>query len=127
MKESDEILLDFGGVAYYIDFNGLENLLRSGDPELEAKTLRETETETTNLVGGVEKVVTTIKERHKPREVDISKYETYNHLLDILMAFEYTADSDEDYLGVEGTLKKTPLPFKIAFNTLVHYGVLKTL
>ena len=120
----EDIVLEFGGVAYYIDFDGIDNILKSGDPDLDSKDIEETETETTYVNGGVEK--TTIKTRgyHKGREVDLARYETYRTLIEILLTYN---EEDDGSLGVERGLIKTPLPFKIAFNTLVKYGILREL
>lgn len=122
--EEEDIILEFGGVAYYIDFDGIDNMLKSDDPDLESKNVEETETETTYINGGVEKTKVNTRTYHKGREVDLSRYETYRTLLEILLTYN---ESDDDALGVERSLSKTPLPFRIAFNTLVKYGILKSL
>lgn len=119
----EETILEFGGIAYYIDFDGLENILKS-DPDLEQKDIKETETKTTYIQGGVEKTEITERSYYKGREIDISRYETYRTLIEILLT--YNEESD-DTLGPEKALHSTPLPFKIAFNTLVRYGILKEL
>jgi len=120
----EEILLEFGGVAYYIDFEGIDNILKSADTDLDAKDVEETETETTYINGGVEKTIVSTRNYHKGREVDLARYETYRSLMEILLTYN---EEDDASLGVERALLKTPLPFKIAFNTLVKYGVLKEL
>jgi hypothetical protein len=122
--EEEDIILEFGGVAYYIDFDGISNMLKSNDPDLESKDVEETETETTYINGGVEKTKVNTRTYHKSREIDLSSYETYRTLLEILLTYN---EADDDSLGVERSLSKTPLPFKIAFNTLVKYGILKSL
>lgn len=120
----EEILLEFGGVAYYIDFDGIDNILKSGDPDLDAKDVEETETQTTYINSAIEKSVITTRNYHKGREVDLARYETYRSLIEILLTYN---EEDDASLGVERALLKTPLPFKVAFNTLVKYGVLKEL
>jgi len=40
--------------------------------------------------------------------------------------YSYNEDLD-DSLGTERALNKTTISFKIAFNTLQYYGILKTL
>ena len=119
----EDIILEFGGVAYYLDFDGIQNILKS-DEDLESGEVIETDTKTTNINGGVEKVEITTRQYHKGREIDISKYETYRTLIEILLTFQ---DDGDDSLGTERALSSAPLPFKIAFNTLVKYGVLKEL
>ena len=92
--------------------------------KLEQKDVNETETKTTYIQGGVEKTEITERSYYKGREIDISRYETYRTLMEILLT--YNEESD-DALGPEKALHSTPLPFKIAFNTLVKYGILKEL
>ena len=120
----EEIVLEFGGVAYYLDFDGLQNILKS-DPDLEQREVTETETTTTYIQGGVEKTEITERTYYKGREIDLSRYETYRAMLEILL--NYTSEDDDGTLGVERALYNAPLPFKIAFNTLVKYGILKEL
>jgi hypothetical protein len=119
----EEIILEFGGIAYYLDFDGLENILKP-DADLESGEIEETESKVTYIQGGVEKTEMIVKKYHKGKEIDISKYETYRTLLEILLS--YNEESD-DTLGLERGLNSTPLPFKIAFNTLVKYKVLREL
>ena len=120
----EEIILEFGGVAYYLDFDGIENILKS-DSILESGEIDETETTNTYIQGGLQKTEVTVRKYHKGKEIDISRYETYRTLIEILLT--YHNDGDDDSLGVERGLRGSPLPFKIAFNTLVKYGVLKEL
>jgi hypothetical protein len=119
----DEILLEFGGIIYYIDFDGLSNLVKYEDSNNSEESI-EKETKTTNINGGTEKVEATVRQFPKGKEIDISRYETYRAMLEILLT---NVDESDDSLGPERGLKTTSLAFKIAFNTLVQYGVLKQL
>lgn len=119
----DEILLEYGGVAYYIDFDGLTELVKYEDDEPKDKTV-DTEERVININGGTERVESITKTQPKGREIDISRYETCRTLLEILLS---SVEPSDDSLGVERGLKDEPLSFKIAFNTLVKYGVLKEL
>lgn len=121
----EETILKFGGIAYYVDFDGIDNMLKTGDPDLESKEMEEVETETTYINGGIEKTIVKTKTYHKSREVDLARYETYRYLLEILIT--HNDEDSDDLMGVELGLKTSPLPFKIAFNTLVNYGILKEL
>jgi predicted metal-dependent hydrolase len=121
---SEDIVLEIGGVAYYIDFDNIEKILTSTDADLEAKEMEETETETSYFNGGVEKTVIKVKQYHKGREVDLSRYETYRMMIEILLTYNEELD---DALGLEVAIQGAPLSFKIAFNTLVRYGILKQL
>ena len=123
--EDESTVLKFGGVAYYIDLDGVDNMLKTADPDLESKEMEESETETTYINGGIEKTTVKTKKYHKRREVDLARYETYRYLLEIVLTnIEEESDS---IMGVELGLKDTPLSFKMAFNTLINYGILKEL
>jgi hypothetical protein len=119
----EDIILEFGGVAYYIDFSNLKNMLDSDDKS-ESDEIEETETTTTYIQGGVEKTEVIIRKYPRGREIDVSKYETYRALIEILLTYQ---DDTDDSLGAERGLSDAPLPFKITFNTLVKYGILKEL
>jgi hypothetical protein len=43
-------------------------------------------------------------------------------MVEILLDFEDESDAS---LGAERALEKTPLSYKLAFNTLYNYGILK--
>ena len=122
--QNEDIILEIGGVAFYIDFDSIESILTSKDDDLSAKQVEETETKTTYIAGGVEKTEVTVKQYHKGREVDLSRYDTYRMLIEILLTYNEEID---DTLGTEMALQDATIPFKIAFNTLVKYGVLKEL
>ena len=120
----EDIVLEFGGIVYYLDLDNLQNMLKL-DEGRESSEVEETETTTTYIQGGLEKTEVKVKKYYKNKELDISKYETYRALIEILLTdvgFE-----DDDSLGVEMGLSKASLPFKIAFNTLVKYGILREL
>jgi hypothetical protein len=121
---NEDIVLEIAGVAYYIDFDNIEKILTSVDPDLEARNIEDIETRVTNLNGGVEKTEIITKKYHKGREVDLSRYETYRMLIEILLTYNEETD---DALGIEIAMQNAPLSFKIAFNTLVKYGILKQL
>jgi hypothetical protein len=44
-------------------------------------------------------------------------------MMEILM--DGTEETDDDTLGADRALEKTSLSYKIAFNTLYNYGILK--
>jgi hypothetical protein len=121
---NDDILLEVAGVAYYIDFDNIEKMLTSIDSDLEAKDIEDTITKTINTNGAIERVEIETRKYHKGREVDLSRYETYRTLLEIVLSYN---DDSDDALGLEMSMKDAPISFKIAFNTLVKYGILKQL
>ena len=119
----EEIILEFGGIAYYLDFDGIENMLKVNS-DLKSDDIDETETTNTYIQGGLQKTEVTVRKYNKGKEIDISKYETYRSLIEILLTYHEESD---DSLGTERALSGASLPFKIAFNTLVKYGILKEL
>ena len=83
----EDIILEFGGVAYYIDFDSLKNILYS-DEKFESNEIEETETTTTYIQGGVEKTEVIIRKYPRIREIDIPRYETYRALIEILLTYQ---------------------------------------
>jgi hypothetical protein len=56
------------------------------------------------------------------REVNAAKYDILRTMLDVVL--DVTEEIDET-LGAEMGLEKSSLSFKIAFNTLYEYGIIK--
>jgi hypothetical protein len=113
-------MIEFGGVEYYIDLDSFAETI-------ELKQLKETdvvtEIKTTldekNKLIGTEKTEVT---NERNREVDGTKYDLVRMMIEVLIDFNEEID---DSLGAERALAKTPLSFRLAFNTLYNYGVLK--
>lgn len=121
----EEIVLDFGGVVYYIDFDNLVNLIEYKEKDgVSSKTAIETEEKIIKRNDDSEEVIKSKREYPKTKELDLSRYETYRTLFEVLLTPMEEIDGS---LGAERGLQETSLPFKIAFNTLVKYGVLKQL
>lgn len=122
----EENYLDFGGSIYYIDLSAFDKLLTI-DGLLEPKNV--VETETTIAYGEknkvLEKAVTT-RESQKNKEINIATYETVRMLLEIILTFSEGEDVD-NALGSHRALQASTLSFKIAFNTLLKYGIIKEL
>jgi len=120
-------LLKIGSETYIIDFEAIDRLI-GGQPELKESV--EEETETTyhyECTGKKELLIAkeeTIRKFNKGKEIDLTKYETLKMLLDIVMTNNEEVD---DTLGVARSLGKLPIPFKLAFNTLKYYQVLKSI
>ena len=117
-------LLKIGSEMYIIDFEAIDKLI--GGESTEGNTDEETETTYIYSVANkkeslVQKEVV-VKKFNKGKEIDLSKYETLKFLIDIVMANNEEID---ETLGVDRGLGKMPIPFKIAFNTLKYYRVLK--
>ena len=58
----------------------------------------------------------------KSKEFDASKYNIITSMIETLLHVEEDAD---DMLGTDSVLNKQPIAFKLAFNTLEHYKILK--
>ena len=83
------------------------------------------ETETTvNYDSLGQPIGTTVvsREFEKGKEIDGPKYDLLRMCLEILLTYNEEVD---DSMGLSKALENTTIPFKIAFNTLLDYGILK--
>lgn len=112
------VQLKIGNQNYFIDFKNIDTVLSSSNSGYKGGMI--TETKTTTIMDEndkpKEKVVVS-KEFYKSKEVDGFRYETIRTMIDILLTTEDTED-------VRGELSKLPISFKLAFNTLIEYGIL---
>jgi len=115
-------MIQIGDVTYVIDLDAMSNTLMV-DNEYDEKKITETET-ISKLDKNGEVISTEIKtkEHKKPKEYDSSKYDVVRVLFEVLLSYN---DDIDDTLGLERALNDAPLPFKITFNTLLNYGILK--
>lgn len=114
-------MISFGGVVYYIDLDKISEVI-SLDTKLDKKII---ETIVKEYADGEQKItgsetLTTTKDREL--SIDSTKYEMIRIMIDILTD---GMEEIDDALGAEHALEKTSLGFKIAFNTLHNYGILK--
>lgn len=107
-------LLKISGENYFIDFANIEKLISSG---FKGGEITDSETVETFENGKSISKITTNKTYQKGKEVDAFRYESIREMIDILL----TTEEGEDSLG---SLNKTSISFKLAFNTLIEYGVL---
>lgn len=114
-------LLDIGGVEYVIDFEAMHTMLNS-DKSLAYGEV--TEVDVKEIYEGDECVGKEVytKTFTKGREIDMTRYEMLRLLFEVVLT--YNEDID-DSLGVERGLSKTTLPFKLSYNTLINYGIIK--
>lgn len=96
--------LDIGGHELYIDFDKISDIVR-----LETETYLDEEG---NLVdnGG-----------EGGPHIDITKYEMLREMVGVVLS---SNDIIDDKMGLIA-LNTLPIPFKISYNTLVEYEVLK--
>lgn len=115
-------MLDIGGTTYIIDLEAMGSVLML-DEDFASKTIIETETKKImNLEGDVISTEVNTREFAKPKEYDSSKYDIIRILFEVLLTYN---DEFDDTLGFDRALSKATLPFKITFNTLLNYGILK--
>ena len=118
-------MIKVGNKSYYIDFKTIEEIVSENDGLKETQV---TDTDKITILDGEGIVVSTqINERIYTREkqVDALKYDLINHMLDVIL--NTPSEEVDDSLGADRGLAKQPISFKVAFNTLQFYGILKQL
>lgn len=116
-------MIEFCGVYFYIDLTAFDKAVTTPNtkPSDEIKTSESTVSFDEN--GKINASTQTTYTNMRGKEIDPSRFEIINKMIDIIIDF---SDSEVDTtLGYENVLEKSPLPFKIAFNTLINYGILK--
>lgn len=115
-------MIEFGGILYYIDIDALDKVItpigfKPTDKisVIEHKIVKDGDDK---LLGT--ETLETITSRGK--EIDGTKYDIIRLMLETLIDFD---DDIDDSLGAERALAKTPLSYRLAFNTLYNYGILK--
>lgn len=109
---SEEDLLEYGGNYYYIDVDQLAE-------------------KTTIKVKNNEKKSSRKKIEEEPNDdefddhLNIQKYELYKNLIEVVISPLESNEEDDKLSSIR--INKMPFDFKVAFNTLVKDGILKTL
>jgi hypothetical protein len=115
-------MIEFGGSYYYIDFDALDKVVCS-DKAWKAGKVTDVEIRTVSdekgKKTGEERVEKTY---YKGKEIDGAKYDLIRLFIEVLIDYD---DDVDDTLGTDRALGKTPLSYKIAFNTLLKEGILK--
>ena len=116
-------MIEYGGVIYYIDVEAFEKIVSSTNkPTEKVKTQdKKTVTNENGQVIGTELLEST---RERGKEIDPSKYDVLRMMIEVLIDDDSNDDEDTT-LGADRALGKKSLSYKIAFNTLYHYGILK--
>jgi hypothetical protein len=94
--------LDFGGKEFIVDFDQLSSLVKL--PPVKYKD------EEGNMV-----------EDESGPHIDVTKYELVREMVATILQ---TGDVVDDKMGMVG-LDSLPIPFKISYNTLIHYDILR--
>ena len=116
-------MIEFGGIQYYLDLGEFEKLIRLNDVSTESnicESVTKTYIDESGKVSSSEVIET---DRERAAEIDSTKHELVRNLIDIVL--DDIDEENDDTLGVDRVLEKRPLSYKIAFNTLIHYGILK--
>lgn len=117
-------MIDVGGMIYYINFDALDKLITTDDT-LSAQDVSDIKTkEFIDVDGKVYKKIRNTSTYRKSKEIDGARYDCMGLMLQIIMNTDVEID---DTLGVDRGLAEMPLNWKIAFNTLQHYGILVTI
>ena len=114
-------MIEFGGTIYYIDIDALDKAITPSGVKTTDKIKEVQTTTTTDAVGNsiVEQIETT---RLRGKEIDGAKYDILRMMIEVLIDYQEEID---DTLGSERAFEKTNVAYKIAFNTLFNYGILK--
>lgn len=115
-------MIEFGGVIYSIDIDALEAII---SPALDPSKLVEIHKKTyLDEKGDIISVEVNEIFTERIREVNAAKYDLLRTMIEVILD---VTDSDEidDTLGADRGLEKGSLSFKIAFNTLYDYGIIK--
>jgi hypothetical protein len=117
-------MIKVDGDYYFLDLDALSNELEQ-DGNLAEGTIKETEEITTMDGEGKPKEITvSVITKHKPKEIDGSKYELLRTMVEILLSVEFEYD---EALMKSKDLQTAPMNYAIAFNTLLKLKILKKL
>ena len=113
-------MIDFGGSIYYLDIEKYTEIIQmetTGDDKIYEQVIKTFKDEKGEIISSEE--LSTCRERDI--FINTNKYELLRLMIDVVMD---DMDEEDDSLGSERALSKAGLSYKIAFNTLLHYGVL---
>jgi hypothetical protein len=114
-------MIEFGGTIYCLDLDKLSETISLNsklEKEITETVIKEYLDENGKSTGY--EVLKTTKDRELT--IDSTKYDLLRMMIEIIT--DDMEDTD-DSLGVDRALEKTSLAYKIAFNTLHNYGILK--
>ncbi len=114
-------MIEFGGSIYYIDVEAFDRAITSKNTtEIVTGTDKKTFANSSNDIVTTEVTEST---RERGKEIEAAKYDLLREMVMIIL--DNDDEGDDASLGVDRALAKTPLSYKIAFNTLINYGILK--
>ena len=104
--EDEKTYLEFGGEYVYIDFDEITNVIKLEPPK------EETTSELNEIIP---------PSQYGNITIDVIKWEMINKMIDTIL----DDLSEEDPTLGRKNLDKLPVSFKIAYNTLLNYNILK--
>jgi len=118
-------MIELFGEVYYIDFEELDKILLLNNTEKNgvSKITTKDITEETDPKGELLSTITTVREHIKHKEIDGVRFEIIRNFISDIGDENYEEDPK---LG-DSSLEKTSIRFKLAFNTLLAYDILKKL
>jgi hypothetical protein len=116
-------MIEFGGIIYYIDIVAFDKAITPAGFKPTDNVTSTTITKTKDSNGEIISIEEIENSMPRGKEIDAAKFEIIRTMLDVVL--DYGDDESDTSLGAERALDKTPLSFKIAFNTLINYGIIK--
>lgn len=115
-------MLEIGGKIFTLDLDGIENIVII-DKNYEGKfDIVETITDNVDTFGNSTNALRKVVKQERQKQVDQTKYETIRLLIELILT---DTENLDDSLGFDRAMSKSSLGFKITFNTLLEYGILK--
>lgn len=115
-------MIEFGGVIYYLDMEAFDKAITNQNVNPTEKITIVDKKTVTDASGSTISTETVESFRERGKDIDTPKYDILRMMFEILMNEKGEFD---DTLGADRALAKTALSYKIAFNTLYHYGIIK--
>jgi hypothetical protein len=116
-------MIEFGGIIYYLDIEALDAAItpKNVNPtdKISLTEVRESKDPKGKLISSETVITTSLR----GKEIDGPKYDIIRMMVEMIL--DYDEDETDTSLGAERALEKTSLAYKLAFNTLYNYGILK--
>jgi hypothetical protein len=110
-------MLSFGGKIFKFDLDNIDKLIRVNNPEISEELEERTVTdEEGNIITEVIR-----KRMPRSREIDAARYESIRGFMEVLLVYNEEID---DTLGFDRAFSEATIAFKMAFNTLLDYGII---
>ena len=131
-KNKQKPYLEFGGNSFYINLDSILNAIKIENDynipyQPEEPITPPKKGKGKSSTKKIEEVPESepfqyLDEQNGGIQVDISKWEILRLMMEVVMNMNTEID---DKLGMAGLNNDTPIPFKIAFNTLLKYNIIQ--